>query len=93
MEVHDEDELAIAVEAGAGIIGVNNRNLRTFHTTLEITDRLAPQAPPGCVLVSESGMKTAADIARARDAGASAVLIGDALVTARDAGALLKELI
>ena len=92
VEIHDEDELAMAVEAGAGIIGVNNRNLRTFRTTLEVTDRLAPQAPEGCVLVSESGMRTPADIARARAAGASAALIGDALVTAPDPGALLREL-
>ena len=92
VEIHDEDELAMAVEAGAGIIGVNNRNLRTFHTTLEITDRLAPLAPEGCVLVSESGMRTPADIARARAAGADAALIGDALVTAPDPGALLREL-
>ena len=92
VEVHDEGELEIAVDAGAEIIGVNNRDLRTFRTELEVTDRLAPQAPPDCVLVSESGMKTPADIARARDAGASAVLIGDALVTARNPGALLREL-
>ena len=92
VEVHDEGELEIAVDAGAEIIGINNRDLRTFRTELEVTDRLAPQAPRGCVLVSESGMKTPADIARARDAGASAVLIGDALVTAPSPGALLREL-
>ena len=92
VEVHDEGELAVAVEAGAEIIGINNRDLRTFRTELEVTDRLAPQAPRGCVLVSESGMRTPADIARARDAGASAVLIGDALVTAPNPGALLREL-
>ena len=92
VEVHDEEEMRTAVESGAGIIGVNNRDLRTFHTTQEVTDRLAPQAPAGCVLVSESGMRTPADIARARKAGADAALIGDALVTAPNPGALLKEL-
>ena len=92
VEVHDEAEMRTAVEARAAIIGINNRDLRTFHTTQEVTDRLAPQAPEGCVLVSESGMRTPADIARARKAGAAAALIGDALVTAPNPGALLKEL-
>ncbi len=93
VEVHDEDELAIALEVGARIIGVNNRDLRTFHTTLDITDTLGHQVPSDCVLVSESGLRTPEDISRVREAGASAVLIGDALVTAPDPGAKLKELV
>lgn len=92
VEVHDEDELDIAVNVGANIIGINNRDLRTFHTTLETTERLGCLAPKSCVLVSESGLRTNEDIARVRDAGASAVLIGDALVTAADPGAKLQEL-
>jgi indole-3-glycerol phosphate synthase len=93
VEVHDEEELAEAVAVGYKIIGINNRNLRTFHTTLDITLTLGPLVPEDCVLVSESGMKSVDDLKLVADAGASAVLIGDALVTAPDPGAKLKELL
>ena len=93
VEVHDEDELAIAVEVEASVIGINNRNLRTFQTSLETTFELADQVPPDCVLVSESGFRTPEDIERVREVGASAVLIGDALVTAPDPGEKLRELV
>ena len=92
VEVHDEDELAVAIEAESKIIGINNRDLRTFQTTLETTVELADKVPPACILVSESGMRTPEDISRMREAGASAVLIGDALVTDPDPGAKLREL-
>ncbi len=92
VEVHDEDELAVAVQAEAKIIGINNRDLRTFHTTLDTTFELADMVPSDCILVSESGLRTPEDIGRVRDAGASAVLIGDALVTAPDPGEKLREL-
>ena len=92
VEVHDEDELAVAIEAEANIIGINNRDLRTFHTTLDTTFELADKVPSECILVSESGMRTPEDIERVREAGASAVLIGDALVTAPDPGEKLREL-
>ena len=92
VEVHDEDELAVAIEAEAKIIGINNRDLRTFHTTLDTTFELADKVPSDCILVSESGMRTPEDIERVREAGASAVLIGDALVTAPDPGEKLREL-
>ena len=92
VEVHDEDEMDTAIEVGAQIIGINNRDLRTFHTTLDITDRLAHRAPPEGILVSESGLRTPEDLERVRRAGASAVLIGDALVSAPDPGAKLREL-
>ena len=92
VEVHDEDELAVAIEAEAKIIGINNRDLRTFHTTLDTTFELADMVPADCILVSESGLRTPEDIERVRDAGASAVLIGDALVTAPDPGEKLREL-
>ena len=92
VEVHDEDEMEIAIEVGAEVIGINNRDLRTFHTTLDITDRLAHRAPPEGILVSESGLRTPEDLERVRRAGASAVLIGDALVSAPDPGAKLREL-
>ena len=92
VEVHDESEMEIAIEVGAEIIGINNRDLRTFHTTLDITDRLAHRAPPEGILVSESGLRTPDDLERVRRAGAAAVLIGDALVSAPDPGAKLREL-
>ena len=92
VEVHDEDEVAVAIEAEAKIIGINNRDLRTFHTTLDTTFELAEMVPSECILVSESGLRTPEDIGRVRDAGASAVLIGDALVTAPDPGEKLREL-
>ena len=93
VEVHDEEELAEAVAVGSKIIGINNRNLRTFHTTLDITLTLGPLVPEDCVFVSESGMKSVDDLKLVADAGASAVLIGDALVTAPDPGAKLRELL
>ena len=64
VEVHDEDELEIAVEAEAKIIGINNRDLRTFHTTLETTFELADMVPSECILVSESGLRTPEDVER-----------------------------
>jgi indole-3-glycerol phosphate synthase len=94
VEVHDEAELDRALAAGARIIGVNNRDLRTFETTLETTARLARRLPEHDrpVLVSESGIATAADVARVRAWGADAVLVGEALVTAPDIAARVREL-
>lgn len=93
VEVHDESEMDIAIEVGSEIIGINNRDLRTFHTTLDVTDRLGHRVPPDTILVSESGLRTRDDLERVRRAGASAVLIGDALVSAPDPGEKLRELI
>ncbi len=93
VEVHDEAEMDIAIEIGARIIGINNRDLRTFHTTLDVTDNLAHKAPPGRVLISESGLRTREDLERVRSMGASGALIGDALVSAPDPGAKLRSLI
>lgn len=92
VEVHDETEMDIAIEVGAEIIGINNRDLRTFHTTLDVTDRLGHRVPAESILVSESGLRTRDDLERVRRAGASAVLIGDALVSAPDPGVKLREL-
>jgi len=80
IEVHDEAELEVALRAGARVIGVNNRDLRSFEEDLGATERLAPLAPPGTVLVAESGIRTAADARRMAAAGAHAVLVGEALV-------------
>jgi indole-3-glycerol phosphate synthase len=80
VEVHDEAELERAAAAGATLLGINNRDLRTLTTDLATTERLAPRAPKGAVVVSESGIRTADDVRRVRDAGAHAVLVGEALL-------------
>ena len=80
VEVHDEDDLRRAADAGAVLIGINNRDLHTLTVSLEATARLAALAPAGALLVSESGIGSPADARRVAGAGASAVLVGEALV-------------
>jgi indole-3-glycerol phosphate synthase len=80
VEVHDEAELEAALAAGAEIIGVNNRDLRTFTEDLGTFERLAPLAPPGVTLVAESAIRAPEDARRMADAGAHALLVGEALV-------------
>lgn len=92
VEVHDEAELESALAAGAGIVGVNNRNLRTFEVDLAVSERLLPILPPGVRGVAESGVRTADDARRLRRAGATNLLVGEALVRAADPGALLREM-
>jgi indole-3-glycerol phosphate synthase len=84
VEVHDELELERALMASARIVGVNNRDLRTFEVDLATTERLRPLVPPGVTLVAESGVFTRADIERLAALPVDAVLIGEALVTAPD---------
>ncbi len=91
LEVHAEDELDWAVEAGATLIGVNNRDLATFRVTLETTERLAPRVAAGTLLVAESGIRSAADVQRMVRAGAHAVLVGEAFMERPDPGAALAE--
>ncbi len=91
-EVHDEDELARALAHRARLIGVNNRNLSTFAINLAFSERVIPRMPPEVVKVAESGIRTAADAARMRAAGADALLVGESLMRAADPGALLREL-
>ena len=93
VEVHDEAELDVALEAGAELIGINNRNLKTFEVSLDVTERLAPRVPAGKTLVSESGISTGAEAQRVRRAGASAILVGSAIVAARDPAAKVRELV
>ncbi len=93
VEVHDEEELRVALNAGAEIVGINNRDLRTFSTNLEVTERLASRIPFGKVVVSESGINNPEHIKRIKSAGAHAALIGEALVTSPDIGAKLGELV
>ncbi len=92
VELYDAENLPRVVEAGAQIIGINNRNLRTFVTKLEHTLELADQIPPDRCLVSESGIRTQEDIERLQQAGVKAVLIGETLMRSEDIGAKLWEL-
>lgn len=92
VEVHDEAELGRALALGAPLIGVNNRDLRTFSVDLETTERLARLLPAGVILVAESGIVSGADVRRMGAAGARAVLVGEALVTAPDMAARVREL-
>jgi indole-3-glycerol phosphate synthase len=92
VEVHDEAELETAVDAGAEIIGINNRDLRTFTTDLSVTERLAPLVPRGKQIVSESGIFTREHFAQMNRSRVNAVLVGEALVTAPDIGEKVREL-
>lgn len=91
VEVHDAEEVAIALDQGARVIGINNRDLRTFTTDLETTRRLRKLIPPEVTVVSESGIRSAIDVQRLREWGVQAVLIGEAIVTAEDVAAKVRE--
>lgn len=93
VEVHREAELDRAAELGAGLIGVNNRDLTTFRTDLATTERLAPRAPAGACVVSESGIATRADVLRVAAAGAHAVLVGESLSRSADPARQIRELL
>ncbi len=92
VEVNDADEMARAVALGAPLIGINNRDLRSFTVDLATTDRLASLAPPGALLAALSGISSRADVERFRAAGASAVLVGESLMLAPDPAAKVREL-
>ena len=93
VEVHDEEELRRAVDAGARIVGVNARDLRTFAIDHAAFARLRPSFPDGVLAVAESGISTPAAVRGARDDGADAVLVGEHLVRARDPRAAVAELV
>ena len=93
VEVHSEDELEIALEAGAEIIGINNRNLETFIVDLQVTEKLASLIPESKVIVSESGIRTRADIDYLAKHGVNAVLVGEALVSSEDPAMVLRSLL
>ena len=92
VEAHDADEIATALSAGARIVGVNNRNLKDFTVDTGNSAALRDLVPPEVVFISESGVKTAADVQAIRDTGADAVLVGEALMRAEDKTAALKAL-
>jgi indole-3-glycerol phosphate synthase len=92
VEVHDENELRRALAAGAELIGINNRNLRTLKVDLAVGECLLPKVPPGVFALSESGLRNAADAARMRAAGAHGFLVGEALMRASQPKVLIGEL-
>ncbi len=91
-EAHDEVELRRAIDAGAQLVGINNRNLRTLETDLAVSEHLLPKVPAGIFAISESGMRDASDVARLRAAGGRGFLIGEALMRAADPKALVAAL-
>ena len=93
VEVHNGAEVEIAVKSGAGIIGINNRDLTMFDVDLATTERLRPLIPPDKIVVSESGIAARSDIERLKKAGIDAALVGETLMRAENKAAMLKELL
>ena len=93
VEVHTEAELEVALDVGAEIIGINNRDLRTFRTDLATTFRLRESIPAGKIVVSESGIYTRADVESLHDAGVNAILVGESLMRSPDIGEQVRQLI
>jgi len=92
VEVHDEEEARRAVGLGATLIGINNRDLRTFHVDLGTTERIAPLLPEGTTVVGESGIFTEGDVSRLANAGVAAVLVGESLIMQEDRAAAVRAL-
>ena len=92
-EVHDKKDMDMAIESGADIIGINNRDLDTFHVDIKKTGELACYVPESCILVSESGILTGDHIKSLKGKGINAVLVGSALMASEDPGSKVKELI
>jgi indole-3-glycerol phosphate synthase len=93
VEVHGVDEVLPALDAGASIVGVNNRNLRTLAVSTEVSELVIDRIPDDAIAVAESGLKTAEDLRRFRSLGYDAFLIGERFMTSRDPGAALAELL
>ena len=93
VEVHTAEELRVALDAGADLVGINNRNLKTFAVSLDVSFRLIDAIPEAVVAVSESGLRTAEDLDRLRAAGFDAFLIGERFMTEPDPGAALARLL
>jgi indole-3-glycerol phosphate synthase len=92
VELYDADNLPRVLDAGATLVGVNNRDLRSFEVRLEHTLELAARMPPGVCLVSESGIRNGDDVARLRAGGAHAVLVGETLMRSQDVAATMREM-
>jgi indole-3-glycerol phosphate synthase len=93
VEVHDEREMERAAAVGAKVVGINNRDLKSFAVDLGVTEKLAPFAPDDAVIVAESGVFGASDVKRLHDAGAHAVLVGEGLITAPHRAAAIQALL
>lgn len=93
VEVHSQDELTMALDTEAAIIGINNRDLRTFITDVQTTADLMPSIPAGKVVVSESGISSKADVEFLRECGANAMLVGESLMKSDDIGLRMRQLI
>ena len=93
VEVHDEDEIDRAVDAGATVIGVNARNLKTLEVDRGVFARVAPRIPAACIKVAESGVRDPHDLIVYAEAGADAVLVGESLVTGRDPRSAVHDLV
>jgi indole-3-glycerol phosphate synthase len=93
VELYDPENLPRVLEAGATLVGINNRDLRSFHTDLDHTLRLLPQIPEECLVVGESGIRTRADVERLAAGGVDAILVGETLMLRDDLGAAVDELL
>jgi indole-3-glycerol phosphate synthase len=91
--VHTTEELDIALQADAEIIGINNRNLKVFKTDLSTTFRLTQQIPQGKIVISESGINSRDDVIKLRQAGVNAILVGESLMRSPDIGLKVNELL
>jgi indole-3-glycerol phosphate synthase len=93
VETHDEAEIERALRVGAKLIGINHRDLRTFKMDMTLAERMRARIPDDCVVVAESGLRTADDVARMRRAGIDAILVGESLMRTAEPGAGLRALL